>query len=146
VIRKLEISELEKVIHLGESFANAHGKIFNAEWFKKLWTGILSNGIGVILGLFENDECHGALCAIFYPDAITGNPSAMEAHWYMDPGKRGGGIHLFRAFEKLAKTRGCKTIQVGKLTDSSPLVEKFYLREGYSHKEMIFEKELSDGN
>lgn len=140
MIREIEILELEKVVHLGQEFAQTKGKDFNSHWFVFLWTSILSAKTGVILGLFDDDQCYGALCAVRDKDSITGEYAASEIHWFLDSQRRGKGILLFNAFEDWAKKNGCKTLRVGRLIDSSIIIERFYQKRGYIPKEVVYER------
>lgn len=93
--------------------------------------------------LYENDE--GKVCGllgfIIFPHYFTGEITAGELMWYVEPHERMGcpAFRLLWEAEKLAKSLGAKRMQ---LTAPTTKVEEMYKRFGYQQIEVSFQKEI----
>lgn len=147
MIRELTPNDLEKASELGSKFweeGHLPGE-FKREVFVKNWETLFTIGMGTILGLFGDDgEPVGYLGLIFAPDLNSGDVTATEAFWYVDPTKRGNGLKLLKAMEELAIKKGCKRLTMVHLNNLHPeQLGNLYRRWGYTPVETHYIKTLS---
>lgn len=93
--------------------------------------------------LYENDEGKvvGLLGFIIFPHYFTGEPTATEIMWYVEPEERAGGgaIKLLWEAEKQAKEIGATRMG---FTAPNEEVGSLYKRFGYEKVEVSYMKEL----
>lgn len=116
VIRALTVAELPQAARFGADFyaeANAPG-VFRPDFFSALWTALIGNGSGIILGLFEGEDLVGGLAAMVAPDIYDGRLIATEFFWYTRPEYRHGTypIRLIRAYEQWAAEKGVASCDI----------------------------------
>lgn len=146
MVRQMRISELGELNGIAERFFESSGflDIFKMEIFEKNWTNILESGIGVIFVLIVNEEIHGVIGGIKYPDLNSGVICATECFWFVDKVHRGRGLILLKRFEKWAVEQECKKIIMVHLSDLMPdVVKKIYARKGYKEMETHYVKEVA---
>ena len=149
MIRELTVDEIPLCVEGGKSFFD-EGKLpggFKPEIFIACWQRLIRNGIGVILGLFnESGEIQGALGAVIYPDMNNGDITAVENFWYMLPQCRGQGLKLLKEYEKWARRRGAKRLAMIHLLNLQPeKLGALYQRLGFEPIETNYIKVLADG-
>lgn len=115
-IRALTVEELPLAARYGADFyveARLPGR-FDPDLFIALWTTLLNNGSGVILGVWAGDEFAGALAAMVAPDIYDGRLIAMEFFWYTRPEYRRGvrPVRLIQAYEAWAIGKGVRLTDV----------------------------------
>ena len=146
MIKEATVDELPKLLHLAEKFYACSNFLdgWNAEVWLRNWTTFIQNGMGVIFGLFgENEECYGALGALKVPDLNSGTLIAAETFWFAEESHRGKGVFLMKEFEKWAKSNGCKKIAMSYMVDSMPMkVKSIYEKFGYKQAEVSYVKEV----
>jgi GNAT superfamily N-acetyltransferase len=102
----------------------------------------IENANGKIL-VYETDsgKVAGLLGFFVFPHYFTGEPTATELMWYVEPEERkgGGGMQLLWEAEKEAKAMGAKRIG---FTAPNADIAKLYERFGYKQVEVSFMKEL----
>ena len=92
--------------------------------------------------LFEEDgQVHGLLGFVIYPHYFTGELTANEIMWYVEPQYRKGGsaLQLLWTAETEAKKMGAKYMG---FTAPTADVAAIYARFGYKQIEISFGKEL----
>lgn len=93
--------------------------------------------------LYENDDGKvvGLLGFIIFPHYFTGEPTATEIMWYVEPEERSGGgaIKLLWEAEKQAKEIGATRMG---FTAPNEEVGSLYQRFGYKKVEVSYMKEL----
>lgn len=108
----------------------------------KLAMGVIAKSNGRIL-LYQNDagKVAGLLGFIIFPHYFTGELTATEIMWYVQPEDRAGGnaIKLLWEAEKQAKEMGA--VWSG-MTAPNEEVGKLYERFGYHKIEVSYMKEL----
>lgn len=116
---------------------------FELQRFINLWTTLLGNGTGVIFLLEEHGVILGAIGGVAYPEAYSDELLAQEFFWFIEEEHRGGGLALYRCFERWAREKGCDEIRMVHLSDSMPdKVAAFYQRMGYGKVETLYSKRL----
>lgn len=116
---------------------------FDMARFEAVWTTLLASGTGVVLGLREDGEVVGTIGGVVYAEPYSGDLIATEFFWFVRPGRRGGGMRLYRAFEAWAREQNCTQIRMGHLSDSMPQkVKRVYERLGFEEVETNYAKPL----
>jgi GNAT superfamily N-acetyltransferase len=117
-------------------------RTFDLARFTAMWTGLLASGAGAIFVL-DDGEIRGAIGGVAYPDIYSGELTATEFFWFVSEAHRGGGIRLYRAFERWAKAKGCARIRMVHLMDSMPeKLQTVYERLGFEAAEVHYSKDL----
>lgn len=127
---------------LAEGFASTVPEMasFDREIAKKSWIQFINMGAGKILIL---DDYSGMLAYMIHPDPYTGELTATEMAWFVDPNKRGRGLLLLIEFEKWAKAWECKRVVMTLLhTEQSEMLSKLYVRRGYVSRETNYIKDI----
>jgi len=105
---------------------------------------VIKNSKGVVL-LYENEtgKVAGLLGFIIFPHYFTGEQTASEIMWYVEPEERkgGGGIQLLWEAEKVARQMGATRMGFTAPLPT-PEVSKLYERFGYKAIETSYMKEL----
>ncbi len=96
---------------------------------------------GRVLLWEENGRVSGMLAFILFPHYFTGEMTAGELMWYVEPEARPGGaaLRLLWAAEELAHSLGAKKMQ---FTAPNEQVGDIYKRFGYGKIEVSYQKEL----
>ena len=145
MVRELKISELGKLNGVAERFFESSEFLdnFDIEIFKNSWTALLDSGVGVIFALIRDEEIHGVIGGVKYPDLNSGVLCATEFFWFVDKAHRGRGLTLLKRFEMWAGEHGCKKIFMVHMADLMPdAVKKIYARKGYKKMETHYVKEV----
>jgi GNAT superfamily N-acetyltransferase len=144
MIREASMSDLPRIMELGDSFLrtgpykNKH-KSAHAEKFAAL----LIQSVGrVLLWEEDNGQVTGLLAFLLLPHYFTGELTAQEVMWYVEPEYRKGcpALRLMWAAEELARNLGATTMQ---FTAPTKAAAALYQRYGYKPLEMTFEKEFT---
>uniref|UniRef100_A0A6H1ZL20 Putative acetyltransferase n=1 Tax=viral metagenome TaxID=1070528 RepID=A0A6H1ZL20_9ZZZZ len=141
MISKAVKKDLKKLIGMATRFAGSSKFTrFNPEIFVQTWENLFDMGIGVI---FIFDDFKGMLGAIKYPDPNSGEMTATEMFWWVDPEYRGKGNRLLTEYEKWANENDCSRAIMVHLSDIMPeKLKAFYNRKGYIEMETHFVKEI----
>lgn len=90
-IRALTIDELDQCGPFGEAFhqEKAHPDAFSLSVFLENWERFYQQGIGVIFGLFEDDDVLiGGIGGLLAKDLTSGTLTLNEMFWYVQNDKR----------------------------------------------------------
>lgn len=90
-IRELVIDELDQCGPFGEAFhkEKAHPDAFSLPVFLENWERFYQQGIGVIFGLFEDDDVLiGGIGGLLAKDLTSGTLTLNEMFWYVQNDKR----------------------------------------------------------
>ena len=144
MIQKATIADLPEVAVLLEEFRGLSRFLDGDQRvFIQSWTGLLNSDVGVIFMQREAGKIVGLLGGVAYPDVNTGRLVATEFFWFVRESARGGGLRLYKDFERWAQARGCQTIQMVHLLDVQPeRMERLYHRMGFSAVETHYMKAL----
>lgn len=115
---------------------------FIPEAFCASWRNLISTGRGAIIGLFDGPDIAGALGCIAAPELNNYDTIAVEAFWFMIPGRRGSGLRLLMEFERWAKVKGCQRAAMIHLEALNPRLAEIYVRLGYKLIERHYLKTL----
>lgn len=149
MIREATEEDIPRIVALGsQSLIDGPyaGKIKdNPAQTEKLAQRIISDPNGRVL-LWEDEDgsgrVSGLLAFIIYAHYFTGEPTANEIMWYVEPGHRGNGagFRLLWAAEKLALELGAINMAFSAPTNQ---VGEIYKRFGYHQVEVGYQKELT---
>jgi len=114
----------------------------NPEQTKNLLHALLEKQATHLLLYEENGQSVGMLGMMIAPHFYTGEITAHELTWYVEPEYRHSfaAISLLRAAERIARTEGAKRIQFTAPTDD---VAKAYEALGYHKLEVTYEKVIT---
>lgn len=142
-IREATTGDVDVLVAMGERFL---GSVYarkihaNAAALRDLSVGLLASPDAVIYVA----EVHGAVVGMMglmrYVHPMSGELTASEVMWWVDPERRGSGVRLFRVGEAWAKAGGVTVIQ---MIAPSLDVERFYERVGYEPVERTFQKRVA---
>lgn len=141
MIREANSNDLSRILEMGKKFISttSYNKHLNQNYEKmaELIKGLIS--IKGILVSDSGDGVNGMLGYVLHSHFISGETSAGEVFWWMEPDSRGSGVRLLRETEKRSKEAGAKTIQMIAPNDK---VAHFYQRIGYEFVEATYQKKL----
>ncbi len=146
MIRQITIDELPRLEAVALEFYGSSQFLedFNIGRFSDIWRGFIERGFGVIFIEERNGEIAGTIGAVAHPDGYGEKLVVAEMFWFVRAACRGGGIALYRALERWARTLGAASIQMIHLMDLMPeKVADFYLRDGFHPVEMRYVKGLA---
>lgn len=87
----------------------------------------------------ESGKINGMLGFMIYEHFISGDLTAGEIFWWVEPQHRGSGIKLLKEMEKRAREAGVKNMQMIAPNDD---VANFYERIGYGFVESTYQMAL----
>lgn len=143
-MRLATLSDVSKIVELGSRSLKdgPYGKLIEdrPEVTRQLTEAIISEK-GRVLLWEEGSEVVGLLAFIVFPHYFTGELTAGELMWYVEPEFRAGGsaMRLFWAAEEMARELGAKKLQ---FTAPNEAVGAIYKRFGFQQIEVMFQKAL----
>lgn len=142
-IREATTNDVNALVAMGTRFLDSvyARKIHaNADALRSLSVGLLASADAVIYVAELGSEIVGMMGLMRYVHPMSGELTASEVMWWVDPERRGSGIRLFRVGEAWAQDSGATVIQ---MIAPSPEVERFYVRAGYEPVERTYQRRLS---
>jgi GNAT superfamily N-acetyltransferase len=140
-IRRAVWEDAPAIVALGERFLAASTYAaqiaYNSAHMRRLVDGLLGNPEAVIFVSETAGQIVGVIGVALFDHAMSGERSATEATWFVDPEHRGHGMRLLRAAEDWAQSRGAMMLQVTAPTSD---LCALYPRLGYAHVETAFQK------
>lgn len=100
---------------------------------------------GTLLVACDDDAVHGFLALFKLPFPLTGEPIAVEKHWYCAPDTNGAGGQLYRAAVAWAREHGCTHLIVtasGLMPESYEKIVRFCRRRDMRLFETAFMENL----
>jgi GNAT superfamily N-acetyltransferase len=139
MIRSATVEDIPRLVEMGKHFiaeTEYSGKIkYRPEKLREFAEQQISN----ILVCVDGGLVTGMLAYLIYPHPYTGESTAVELFWWVEPEYRGQGIRLLRAVEQIAKDAGAKQIQMGAPNE---WVGGIYKRLGYEQVETVYQRQL----
>ena len=142
-IREATTADVDALVAMGERFlVSVYAKKIhaNTDALRQLSEGLLASPDAVIYVAEVRGQVIGMMGLMRYRHPMSGEPTASEVMWWVDPERRGSGVRLFRVGEAWAKASGATVIQ---MIAPSPEVEQFYTRVGYEPVERTFQKRVA---
>jgi GNAT superfamily N-acetyltransferase len=143
-----EQEDIPKVYDLLEAFAREAGikpDVLDRDNFFEQWARISGCGAAFLVLLEDGDKVVGALGALVHPAIYWTWTVASETFLYIYPSHRTGlgAVRLLRAFEREAKSRGCRQVYSGHKTYfQTDSMQRLLTGLGYSPREVIYLKDL----
>lgn len=145
IIREATLEDVPRIVELGRKFiANGPYKdqLDNPAQADHIARWMIGNQKAKVLVAQMDGTIQGMIAFIIYPHYFTGQPTANEMIWYVEPEARAGGIamRLMHAAESLAKEMGAIRMQ---FTAPTAEIGKLYERWcGYHQVEISYERTL----
>lgn len=138
-------SDIRRVTEMASHFSEHTDHVLvDVNHATTMYTGFIGSGEGVMFYMEKDGEITGGIGGICAPDLHHPRVIAVETFWFVLPEHRGGGIKLLERFELWAKDKKCDLVALIHLSDSYPdILEKIYLRRGYSLVEKHYLKEVA---
>lgn len=142
MIRMATSEDAERLLEMGERFAaeTKYGSLVGVskDRIRQVVLWVLENPDGAIF-VSGNDPVTGMIALLCYDHQFSGERTAFEIVWWVDPEARGDGVRLLREAEKWAKDSGAKAIQ---MVAPNERVGSFYERLGYTPVETSYQRSL----
>lgn len=143
MIREAMFSDVPAIVRMGEKqLRSSHYSEFlavNPAAMEALAVYLIEQDNGIILLEQDGPEPCGMIGIIATPHPYTHEIIMSEWFWYVEPGRRGRGVRLFRAAEEWAEGQGVKHII---MAAPNRKVADFYKRSGYSPFETHYIKTI----
>jgi GNAT superfamily N-acetyltransferase len=107
---------------------------------RKYFESMLSNQEVFFVVLGPPGEPYGMLGAVCFVNDLSGAKTVADHFWWVQPGKRGRGLYLLKAFFAWGESIGVTTYQLG---SSSRRVSKLYKRFGFQRTEEVYMKRVN---
>lgn len=147
IIRLATIEDVPRIVELGRRFLQEGPyKDELADKPKeatKFAANMLTNPKGSVLVAEQDGVLVGVIAFITMPHWFSGEVTATEMIWYVEPEHRAGGVamRLMWASESLAKSLGATRMA---FTAPTPQVGELYTRFGYKMVEIAYQRSLSE--
>jgi GNAT superfamily N-acetyltransferase len=143
MIKEITTDNIFILSGLARQFATLADVNLNTELWIDNWEKLIETGIGTIF--FEEKEGMpiGMIGGVTHPDINSGEMTATEFFWYVDPNYKGSGLKLLKKFEEWAKDKDCVNIVMVHLENNMPeKLKRIYLKKGFCHIESHYSKRL----
>lgn len=145
MIRRALLSELPEIVEMGKAFLAASPYVDvipdSTVHMRALATQLLSTGQdGTIIVIEEGGRLVGMIGLVASPHFLSGERTAGEVFFWIEPGARGMGRHLMGAGEAWAQLNGCVAVQ---MIAPDARVGVFYERRGYRAIETTYWKRFN---
>lgn len=142
MIRSALLADVPRLVEMGTHFLRASPYAAhiaeNAQQMDALATQMVTTD-GMTVLVAETDRIVGMLGLVASPNFLSGELTAGEVFWWMEPDARGAGVRLLKAGEQWARDRGAVSLQ---MIAPDAHVEQFYQRVGYVPIERTFIRRL----
>lgn len=100
---------------------------------------VLASENGVVLVSGSDASITGMIALTAYDHPYSGERTAFELVWWVEPEARGDGVRLLRAAEEWAREQGAKHMQ---MVAPNAKVGRLYSRLGYAPVETSYQRSL----
>jgi GNAT superfamily N-acetyltransferase len=144
VIRLATLSDVDAIVAMGLAFLRQSDYrthiAENPDQMRVLAHHLLNSPDGAFFVADHDGRLVGVLGIIAYAHHMSGERTAGELVWWVDPAKRGIGLRLLKAAEQWAKDQGAVTLQMIAPTED---VERLYTRLGFSPVERTYQRRIA---
>lgn len=146
-IRPAALGDIPRIVELGRRFLQEgpykDELADKPEEATQFAANMLNNSKGTILVAEKDGALIGVIAFITMPHWFSGEITATEMIWYVEPEHRAGGIamRLMWASESLAKALGATRMA---FTAPTPQVGEIYKRFGYKMVEIAYQRSLTE--
>lgn len=143
-VRAAEVSDVPGLVEMGRRFRRetvyATRLRENPTKMGDTATTLITSDDGLVLVLDYGGELVGVIGMVLYDHHLSGERTAGEVFFWVDPEHRGKGLRLMRQAERWARERAATTVQ---MIAPTPEVGRLYDRLGYAELETSYGKELT---
>lgn len=143
MIREAVADDMGRLLEMGQRFvAESEYASFisiNTESLARTITNLSESPDGTVLVAEADDVPKGMIAMIVYDHPYSGERTAFELVWWMEPESRGNGLRLLRAAEDWARERGATSMQ---MVAPNERIGALYRRLGYQPVETSFQRSL----
>jgi GNAT superfamily N-acetyltransferase len=143
VIRRATADDAGRLVEMGQRFVaeTEYSGLIAArpECLAQTVASVLENPNGVVLVSGSDASVTGMIAMLAYNHPFSGERTAFEVVWWVEPEARGDGVRLLRAAEDWAKEQGATAVQMVAPNDR---VGALYQRLGYAPVETSFQRSL----
>lgn len=143
ILRLATADDVDALVAMGERFLESvyARKIHaNADSLRAFSLGLIASPDAMVYVAESHSRVIGMMGMMRYVHPMSGELTASEVMWWMDPDRRGYGVRLFRVGEAWAHGSGATVIQ---MIAPSPEVERFYERVGYEPVERTYQRRIA---
>jgi len=141
-VRSATRDDLSVMVEMGSRFLESvyRGRLAtNTAAMLALGEQLLTDPNGLMLVAERDAAIIGMLGALVYAHPMSGEQTAAELFWWVDPEKRGGGLVLLRTLEQWARDHGAVVLQMIAPDDG---VARLYERIGFERLETTYQRRL----
>jgi GNAT superfamily N-acetyltransferase len=143
VIRRATADDAGRLVEMGQRFVaeTEYSGLISAkpECLAQTVASVLENPNGVVLVSGSDASVTGMIAMLAYNHPFSGERTAFEVVWWVEPESRGDGVRLLRAAEDWAKEQGATAVQ---MVAPNERVGALYARLGYAPVETSFQRSL----
>lgn len=142
MIRRATVEDTPRLLEMGQRFAMETEYrdliAINQERLSSFIETTLANPESCVL-VSGSDDLTGMIALLTYDHPFSGERTAFEVVWWVDPEARGDGVRLLRGAETWARERGIRKMQ---MVAPNERVGALYRRLGYAPVETSYQRSL----
>jgi GNAT superfamily N-acetyltransferase len=143
MIRAATKDDTARIVEMGERFASeTEYREFitvDPERVREVVSNLVESENGVIFVSGSDATLTGMIGLVIYDHVWSGEATAFEVVWWVEPEARGDGVRLLRAAEKWARSKGIEKMQ---MVAPNRKVGILYERCGYVPVETSYQRNL----
>lgn len=141
MIRLATAADVPRLVEMGRRFRSETGYAKHLAENPAKMTELAQQlaAAGGLLVSERSGEIVGMIGFVIFPHFLSGETTAGEVFWWVEPEHRGEGVKLLREAERYARARGATKIQMIAPTDRVALL---YQRLGYEFVEANYQRAL----
>lgn len=143
MIRRATVEDTPRLLEMGQRFVAETDYrdlvVIDPKRLASTITGVLNSPDGVAFVSGTDATLTGMIALIAYDHLYSGERTAFEMVWWVDPEARGDGLRLLRAAEGWAREQGIRKMQ---MVAPNERVGALYRRLGYAPVETSYQRSL----
>ena len=143
MIRAATFEDVDRIVEMGGRFAaETDYRQFisvDPDRMREMVIRLIESDSAVIFVSGSDATLTGMIAVVIYEHIWSGDPTAFELVWWVEPEARGDGVRLLRAAESWAREKGIEKMQ---MVAPNRKVGDFYERCGYAPVETSYQRSL----
>jgi GNAT superfamily N-acetyltransferase len=145
VIRDATEADIPRLVEMGVRFLTetvyaARGVPVNMGALARTMALLILGDRGTVFVAERDGRVVGGIGMLWFENPLSGEPSASELFWYIEPEHRGIGVRLLKRGEQWARDMGAEKLH---MIAPTPAVSQLYERLGYAYLETTYQKALA---
>jgi len=144
VIRQATEADVPRLVTMGQRFARETGYARLIEVDPARLGGLIRDTVaspaGVVFVSENGSGITGLIALAIAPHPYSGEPTAFEMAWWVEPEARGAGVRLLAAAEAWARDNGAASVQM--VAPAGSEIGRLYGRRGYAEVESSWSRRL----